>query len=69
MLMNCPREIGVPELARRLRCSKPRAESLIRSGRIRGRQTAGGWVTTVAAVESYQMQRATALDRPSSSSP
>lgn len=67
--MNASREISVPELARRLHCSMPRAESLIRSGRIRGRNTARGWITTAAAVECYQMQGATALYRPSSKSP
>ncbi len=67
--MKAAQEITARQLARRLRCSIPRAHSLIRSGRIRGRQTERGWVTTEAAVQSYQMQRATALNRPSSSSP
>jgi hypothetical protein len=63
------REIDVTELAKRLRCSPTRAESLIRSGRIRGRQTSRGWITTASAVESYQMQQATSIYRPSSTSP
>ena len=67
--MDSTRKIYVPELAQRLHCSIPRAQSLIRSGRIRGRKTARGWVTTEAAVENYLMQRATPLNRPSSSSP
>ncbi len=67
--MNASQEIYVPELARRLRGSIPRAQSLIRSGRIRGRKTTRGWVTTEAALEYYTMQRATALYRPSSTSP
>jgi hypothetical protein len=69
MTMHASQAIYVPELARRLRCSIPRAQSLIRSGRIRGRKTARGWATSEAAVEAYTMQRATPLDRPSSTSP
>ncbi len=68
MPKNAPRQICVPELAQRLNCSIPRAQSLIRSGRIPGRKTTRGWVTTEAAVEAYVMQRSTALYRPSSSS-
>ncbi len=67
--MDASREIDVTELAKRLRCSPTRAESLIRSGRIRGRKMARGWVTTAAAVESYQLQQATSIYRPSSTSP
>ncbi len=67
--MKAVHEISASQLARRLRCPVARAEILIRSGRIRGHKTARGWVTTEAAVESYQLQRATALYRPSSTSP
>ncbi len=67
--MKTVQEISASQLARRLHCPVMRAESLIRSGRIEGRKTARGWVTTEAALERYQLQHATALDRPSSSSP
>ncbi len=67
--MPATREVTVSQLAQRLGCSIPRAQSLIRSGRIAGTKTARGWVTTEAAIQVYSAQRATALDRPSSSSP
>jgi Helix-turn-helix domain len=51
------REIAVPELAKRLGCSIPRAQALIRTGKIRGRKVARGWVTTTAAVEAYLAKR------------
>lgn len=51
--MNSSREISVPELAKRLGCNIPRAQALVRTGRIPGCKTARGWVTTVAAVEKY----------------
>lgn len=47
------REIGVPELAHRLGCSIPLVQALIRTGRIRGRKTSRGWVTTMEAAEEY----------------
>jgi excisionase family DNA binding protein len=52
------REITVPELAKRLGCSIPLAQALIRKGKIRGRKAARGWVTTTAAVEAYLAKRA-----------
>jgi hypothetical protein len=52
-LMDSTREITVPELAKRLACTIPHAQALIRTGRIPGRKTLRGWVTTVAAVEKY----------------
>ena len=51
--MDSPREITVPELAKRLGCSIPHAQALIRTGRIPGRKTLRGWVTTIAALEKY----------------
>ena len=50
--------ITVPALARRLECSIPRAQALIRTGQIRGRKGAQGWITTSAAVEAYLAKRA-----------
>lgn len=55
--MNSSREISVPQLAKRLECSIPHAQALIRTGRIPGRKTARGWVTTVEAVERYLATR------------
>jgi excisionase family DNA binding protein len=52
------KEITVPELAKRLGCSVPHAQALIRTGKIRGRKVARGWVTTPAAVEAYLAKRA-----------
>ena len=51
------REITVPELANRLGCSIPRAQALIRTGRIRGRKGVRGWVTTTTALETYLAKR------------
>ncbi len=51
--MAASREIGVPELAYRMGCSIPLAQSLIRTGRIPGRKTPRGWVTTLKAMEEY----------------
>ncbi len=51
--MPSSREIGVPELAYRMGCSIPLAQSLIRTGRIPGRKTPRGWVTTLQAMEEY----------------
>jgi len=51
--MDSSREISVPELAKRLGCSIPHAQALIRTGRIPGHKNSRGWVTTVAAVEKY----------------
>lgn len=47
------REIGVPEIAHRLSCSIPLAQSLVRTGRIKGRKLERGWVAPVEAVEEY----------------
>jgi excisionase family DNA binding protein len=51
-------EITVPELAKRLGCSIPYAQALIRKGKIRGRKGARGWVATTVAVEAYLEKRA-----------
>jgi hypothetical protein len=51
--METKREISVPEVAKRLDCTIPHAQSLIRNRRIPGRKTERGWVTTVAAVDAY----------------
>ncbi len=56
--MDSSREIGVPEIAHRLGCSIPLAQSLVRTGRIPGRKTARGWVASLAAVEEYLAHRA-----------
>ena len=48
------REIGVPEIAFRLECSIPLAQSLVRTGRIPGRKTERGWVAPLQAVEDYR---------------
>lgn len=58
------KEITVPELAKRLGCSIPRAQALIRTGAIRGRKVASGWVTTPAAVEVYLAKRANPTTKP-----
>ncbi len=47
------REIGVPEIAYRLGCSIPLAQSLVRTGRIPGRKIERGWVAPLEAVEEY----------------
>lgn len=47
------REIGVPEIAYRLGCSIPLAQSLVRTGRIPGRKVERGWVAPLEAVEEY----------------
>lgn len=60
-----PGEITLSQAADRLHCPVVRAESLVRSGRLLGRWTAHGWVTTEAAVQSY-VSCATARVRPSS---
>ena len=52
------KKITVPELAKRLGCSIPRAQALIRTGAIRGRKVARGWVTTSSAVDAYLEKRA-----------
>jgi excisionase family DNA binding protein len=49
--------ISVPELAKRLGCNIPRAQALIRTGKIRGHKGARGWVTNQAAVEAYLAKR------------
>jgi len=51
------KELTVPELAKRLECSIPRAQALIRTGAIRGRKGANGWVTTPADVEAFLAKR------------
>ena len=58
------KEITVPELAQRLNCSIPRAQALIRTGAMRGRKVAHGWVTTSAAVEAYLAKRANPPTKP-----
>lgn len=58
------KEITVPELAKHLGCSIPRAQALIRTGLIRGRKGASGWVTTPAAVEAYLARRANPQTNP-----
>ncbi len=55
--MNPQSDISVPQLAQRLGCSVPYAQSLIRRGSIRGRKTPRGWVTTSAALEVYLLKR------------
>ncbi len=54
---NLSQEMTVPEVAQCLECSIPRAQSLIRSGRIPGHKTSRGWVTTKQAVDKYLMER------------
>ena len=51
------KEITVPELAKRLGCSIPHAQALIRKGEMRGRKVARGWVTTTAEVDAYIAKR------------
>lgn len=63
-----PREITLSQVANRLHCSVARAESLVRSGRLLGRRTARGGVTSEAAIQSY-LHYATVCCRPSSSRP
>jgi hypothetical protein len=58
------KEITVPELAKRLDCSIPRAQALIRTGAIRGRKGSSGWVTTPAAIEAYLDKRANPPAKP-----
>ncbi len=55
--MDSSPEISVPTLAHRLGCTIPRAQALIRSGRIPGRKTPHGWFTTEAALETYLAAR------------
>ena len=62
--MTSSREISVPDLARRLGCSIPHAQRLIRTGRIRGRKTPRGWVTTTDAAEAYLGEISASRDRP-----
>ena len=51
------KEVTVPELAKWLGCSIPRAQALIRTGAIRGRKGANGWVTPLSAVEAFLAKR------------
>ena len=51
--MDSSRELSVPAIAQRLGCTIPHAQMLIRTGRIPGRKTAYGWVTTEAAWQTY----------------
>lgn len=51
-------EITVPSLAKRLGCTIPRAQALIRTGAIHGRKGANGWMTTSLMVEAYLAKRA-----------
>ena len=67
--MTPSREISVPDLAQRLGCSIPHAQRLIRTGRIRGRKTARGWVTTTDAAEAYLGEISAHSDRPRPSNP
>ena len=53
------KEITVPELAKRLECSIPHAQALIRTGKIHGRKGVSGWLTTVGAIETYLAKRGT----------
>ncbi len=55
--MNPSREITVPELAKRLGCTIPHAQYLIRTQRLPGRKSSRGWVTTEAALEKYLKDR------------
>jgi hypothetical protein len=52
-------EITVPELAKRLGIRIPRAQALIREGKIRGRKAKSGWVTTEDALQAYVAQHTT----------
>lgn len=52
------KQITVPELAKLLDCSIPRAQASIRTGAIRGRKGSNGWVTTSTAIEAYLDKRA-----------
>ena len=58
------KELTVPELAKRLGCSIPRAQALIRTGTIGGRKGTSGWLTTPAAVEAYLAKRANPPRKP-----
>lgn len=51
--MSPSREITVPELAKRLGCTIPHAQYLIRTQRLPGRKSLRGWVTTEAALDDY----------------
>lgn len=55
--MNPSRRISVPELAKRLNCSIPHAQHLIRTQRIPGIKDTCGWVTTEAALEQYLKEK------------
>ena len=51
--MNITGELSIPALAQRLGMSIPRAQALVRSGKIPGHKTAWGWITTEEAVSSF----------------
>ena len=55
--MDPSHELSVPALAYRLGCNIPQAQGLIRTGRIPGRKTPSGWVTTEAALKTYLTTR------------
>lgn len=59
------KEITVPELAKRLNCSIPRAQALIRTGALCGCKGSNGWVTTSTAVDDYLAKRANRATKPS----
>ncbi|MGE5262232.1 MAG: helix-turn-helix domain-containing protein [Acidobacteriota bacterium] len=65
---NPTQEITVPELAQSLECSIPRAQTLIRTGRIPGHKTPRGWVTTRQAIDKYLAERARGSASPRRSS-
>jgi hypothetical protein len=62
--MESSREISIPTVAKRLGCTIPYAQTLVRTGRIPGRKTARGWVTTIAVVKEYLAKRAGVPARP-----
>lgn len=51
--MNTTGELSIPALAQRLGLSIPRAQALVRSGKIPGHKTVWGWITTEDAVASF----------------
>jgi hypothetical protein len=57
------KQITVPELAKHLGVSIPRAQALVREGKIKGWKDSCGWLTTGAAVETYLAMRTTRWEK------
>ena len=64
--MNTTAELSIPALAQRLGMSIPRAQALVRSGKIPGHKTAWGWITTEEAVSSFLRHDFAAIPVPGS---